>query len=78
MLLGTVVITITTLFAWLLMSLAGVALLCALRRARDELGRWPTAGEWEFATPEHVSRRSYTREFAGWRRASLTAARLKL
>ncbi len=51
-------------------------LLCALRRARAELGRWPTAGEWEFATHEHVSRR-YTRQFGSWRRAPLTAARLK-
>jgi hypothetical protein len=51
-------------------------LLCALRRARVELGRWPTAGEWEFANREHVSRRSYTREFGSWHRACLTAARL--
>src|SRR5438128_7610569 len=34
-----------------------VELLCVLRRAREELGRWPSAGEWEFATREHVSRR---------------------
>jgi hypothetical protein len=54
-----------------------VELLCALRRAREELGRWPTAREWEFAAYEHVSRRSYTREFGSWRRACLTAARLK-
>jgi hypothetical protein len=27
-------------------------LLCTLRRAREALGRWPSAGEWEFATPE--------------------------
>jgi Homing endonuclease associated repeat len=53
-------------------------LLCALRRAWEELGRWPSAGEWEFATREHVSRRSYTREFGSWRRARLMAARLKL
>jgi hypothetical protein len=51
-------------------------LLCALRRAREEQGRWPTAGEWEFATSEHASRRSYTRHFGSWRRACLTAARL--
>jgi hypothetical protein len=25
-------------------------LLCTLRRTWQELGRWPTAGEWEFAT----------------------------
>jgi Homing endonuclease associated repeat len=53
-------------------------LLCALRRAREELGRWPTAGEWEFATSEHFSRRSYAREFGSWRRACRTAARLML
>src|SRR5438128_10194843 len=29
-------------------------LLCTLRRAREELGRWPSAGEWEFATNWHV------------------------
>jgi Homing endonuclease associated repeat len=52
-------------------------LLCVLRRAREELGRWPTAGEWEYATSEHVARRSYTREFRSWRRACLTAARLR-
>jgi hypothetical protein len=31
-------------------------LLCTLRRAREELGRWPSFGEWEFASREHVSR----------------------
>ena len=53
-------------------------LLCALRRAREEMGRWPSAGEWEFATREHVSRRAYVRQFGTWRRACRTAARLKL
>ena len=53
-------------------------LLLTLRRAHDELGRWPTAGEWEAATSEHVSRRSYVRQFGSWRRACRTAARLKL
>ena len=53
-------------------------LLCTLRLARDELGRWPTAGEWEAATSWHVSRRSYVRQFASWRRACRTAARLRL
>jgi hypothetical protein len=53
-------------------------LLCTLRRAREELGRWPTAGEWEFATNWHVSRRSYVRQFASWQRACRTAARLRL
>jgi len=53
-------------------------LLCTLRRTREELGRWPTAGEWELATTSHVSRRSYVRAFGSWRRACRTAARLKL
>src|SRR5436853_196216 len=38
-------------------------LLLTLRKAREELGRWPTAGEWEASTSEHVSRRSYVRQF---------------
>jgi len=53
-------------------------LLCALRRAREELGRWPTAGEWELATTWHVSRRTYVRTFGSWERACRTAARLRL
>src|SRR2546423_5615231 len=51
-------------------------LLCTLRRTREELGRWPSAGEWEFATDWHVSRRAYVRQFGSWRRACRTAARL--
>src|SRR5437879_5363904 len=43
-------------------------LLLTLRRAREELGRWPTAGEWEASTSEHVSRRGYVRAFGSWRR----------
>jgi hypothetical protein len=54
-----------------------VELLCTLRRAREELGRWPTAGEWELATSSHVSWRTYVRNFRSWRRACRTAARLK-
>jgi hypothetical protein len=53
-------------------------LLCTLGRAREELGRWPTAGEWELATSGHASRRSYPRPFGSWRRAYLAAARLTL
>jgi hypothetical protein len=49
-----------------------------LRRAREEMGRWPSAGEREFATREHVSRRAYVRQFGTWRRACRTVARLKL
>src|SRR3981081_1219627 len=52
-------------------------LLLTLRRAREELGRWPTAGEWEASTSEHVCRRSYTRRFVSWRRACRTQARVK-
>src|SRR2546428_7618870 len=51
-------------------------LLLTLCKAREELGRWPTAGEWEASTSEHVSRRSYVRQFGTWRRACRTAARL--
>jgi HNH endonuclease len=53
-------------------------LLLTLCKAREELGRWPTAGEWEASTSKHLSRRSYVRTFGSWRRACLTAARLKL
>jgi hypothetical protein len=53
-------------------------LLLTLRRAREELGRWPTGGEREASTGEHVSRRSYVRAFGSWRRACRTAARLRL
>ncbi|MDQ6898066.1 MAG: hypothetical protein M3072_00895 [Candidatus Dormibacteraeota bacterium] len=53
-------------------------LLLTLRRAREELGRWPTAGEWEFATETHASRRSYVRQFSSWRQACRMAARLRL
>jgi hypothetical protein len=53
-------------------------LLLTLRKAREELGRWPTAGEWEASTSEHVSRRSYVRTFGTCRRACRTAARLGL
>jgi hypothetical protein len=53
-------------------------LLLTLRRAREELGRWPTAGEWEAASSGHVSRRSYLRNFGSWRIACWMAARLRL
>jgi hypothetical protein len=52
-------------------------LLLALRRAHNELGRWPEAWEWEFATEAHASRRSYVRAFGDWRRACRLAARVK-
>ncbi len=53
-------------------------LLMTLRRAREELGRWPTAGEREASTSWHVCRRSYGRGFGSWRRACGMAGRLKL
>ena len=53
-------------------------LLLTLRRGRDELGRWPSGPEWEFATDWHASRRSYVRAFGGWRRACRMAARLRV
>lgn len=53
-------------------------LLLTLRRAREELGRWPEAWEWEFATETHASRRSYVRHFGSWRRACRMAARVRL
>jgi hypothetical protein len=53
-------------------------LLLTLRKAREDLGRWPTAGEWEASVSEHVSRRSCVRAFGSWRRACRTAARLNL
>jgi hypothetical protein len=53
-------------------------LLLPLRHAHDELGRWPTGHEWEFATETHAARRSYERTFGSWRRACQLAARLRL
>jgi hypothetical protein len=53
-------------------------LLVTLRRAREELGRWPTPSEWEASTSWHVSRRTYERHFGSWRRACERAGRLKL
>lgn len=52
--------------------------LLPLRRARDELGRWPTGHEWEHATADHAARRTYEREFGGWLAACRAAARLKI
>jgi hypothetical protein len=49
-------------------------LLSALRQAHVKLGRWPTAGEWELATAEHASRRTYVRWFGSWAPAIEAAA----
>ena len=43
-------------------------ILAALRAARDEFGRWPTAAEWE-ASGRSPSRRTFVRHFGGWREA---------
>jgi hypothetical protein len=51
-------------------------LLRALRRAREELGRWPTAGKWDPATAEHPARRTYVRRFGSWSAAIEAAKRL--
>jgi hypothetical protein len=49
-------------------------LLSALRQAQEELGRWPTAVEWEYATADHASRRTYVRWFGSWAAAIEAAA----
>jgi hypothetical protein len=48
-------------------------LLLALCRAHDELGRWPEAWEWEYATEAHVARRTYVRTFGSWEAACRAA-----
>jgi len=47
-------------------------MLAVLRAARDELGRWPIAEEWE-RSRRRPSRRSYVRYFGSWRDACLAA-----
>jgi hypothetical protein len=46
------------------------AMLAALRAARDEVGRWSTAAEWE-VSGRRPSRRTYVRHFGGRREACL-------
>jgi hypothetical protein len=48
------------------------AMLAVLRAARDELGRWPMAEEWEQGR-RRPSRRSYVRYFGSWQNACLAA-----
>ena len=48
------------------------ALLAALRAARDELGRWPTAAEWD-RSRRRPSARTFGRHFGGWREACRAA-----
>jgi hypothetical protein len=43
-------------------------MLAALAEARDELGRWPIAEEWE-RSGRKPSRRTYVRYFGGWAEA---------
>lgn len=45
-----------------------VAMLMALRAARDELGRWPTAAERDRGG-RRPSSRTFVRHFDGWREA---------
>src|SRR5262245_49805319 len=42
------------------------AMLAALCAARDELGRWPTAVEWDRGGRQPSSR-TFVRHFGGWR-----------
>ncbi|MDQ6898757.1 MAG: hypothetical protein M3072_04505 [Candidatus Dormibacteraeota bacterium] len=53
-------------------------LLLRLRAARDELGRWPGSREWERATADHASSRTYARNFHSWEAARRAAARLNI
>ena len=46
-------------------------LLLALRKAREELGRWPGGREWEHRTKTHVTRRTYVRWFGSVRHEAL-------
>src|SRR5215469_2821702 len=50
------------------------AMLAALCAARGELGRWPTAAEWE-ASGQRPSRRTFVRHFGSWREACWAADR---
>ncbi len=49
------------------------AMLIALRAARDELGRWPTAAEWD-RSGQRPSRRTFARHFGSWAEACRAAA----
>ena len=48
-------------------------MLAALVEARDELGRWPFAEEWE-QSGRKPSRRSFVRYFGSWEEACRAAA----
>jgi hypothetical protein len=48
-------------------------MLAALRAARDELGRWPTAAEWDRSGRRPASR-TFVRHFGGWREACWAAS----
>jgi hypothetical protein len=47
-------------------------MLARLRAARDELGRWPTAAEWDRGG-SRPSSRTFVRHFGGWREACWAA-----
>lgn len=45
-----------------------LTMLAALRAARDELRRWPTAAEWD-RSGRRPTARTFVRHFGGWREA---------
>jgi Homing endonuclease associated repeat len=49
------------------------AMLATLRAAREGLGRWPTAAQWD-ASGRRPAARTFTRHFGGWREACRAAA----
>jgi hypothetical protein len=50
------------------------AMLAELRAARDELGRWPTAAEWD-RSRLRPSARAFVRHFGSWAQAWRAASR---
>jgi hypothetical protein len=52
-------------------------MLTALRSARDDLGRWPIAVEWE-ASGRRQSRRTLVRQLGSWIEASWAAERASI
>ncbi len=53
------------------------AMLTELRVARDELGRWPLAAEWD-AAGRRPSSRTFARRFGSWAEACRAAGRAPL
>lgn len=50
-------------------------LLSPLITHHDRFGRWPRSGEWERATQDHASRRTYSGRFGSWQDAISAAER---